>query len=196
MSTMAWTLLAGAFYLFRSSTLGRIKKWSRRSSRVLASSLSTVRNDFPRRCRMAAGSPIQSSKWRNENEFRRRISALLFYRRSRVRPMRMKQYLIDTFQYNDYANKLALNKIKELPEKDECIRFFSHLINSMNKWLARINQAPGYAELDWWLPVYELEQLEAKWEECLKGWIDYLVGKTDEELDSEVDFIGYDSTMF
>ena len=110
--------------------------------------------------------------------------------------MRMKQYLIDTFQYNDYANKLALNKIKELPEKDECIRFFSHLINSMNKWLARINQAPGYAELDWWLPVYELEQLEAKWEECLKGWIDYLVGKTDEELDSEVDFIGYDSTMF
>ena len=110
--------------------------------------------------------------------------------------MRMKQYLIDTFQYNDYANKLALNKIKELPEKDECIRFFSHLINSMNKWLARINQTPGYAELDWWLPVYELDQLDAKWEECLKGWIDYLVAKIDEELDREVHFIGYDGTMF
>ena len=108
----------------------------------------------------------------------------------------MKHYLIETFQYNDYANKLALAKMRELPERDECIRFFSHLINSMNKWLARIEQTPGYAELDWWLPVYELGELEPKWDECLRRWIDFLVAKTDEEMDGEVEFIGYDATMF
>ncbi len=104
----------------------------------------------------------------------------------------MKQYLIETFQYNDYANKLALAKIRELPEKDECIRFFSHLINSMNKWLARIEQTLGYEELDWWLPVYELDQIEPKWDECLKRWLDFIDSKTEEELSKEVEFYGFD----
>src|SRR5258706_10755042 len=106
--------------------------------------------------------------------------------------MQMKQYLIETFQYNDYANELALAKIRELPEKDECIRFFSHLINSMNKWLARIEQTLGYEELDWWLPVYELDQIEPKWDECLKRWLDFIDSKTEEELSKEVEFYGFD----
>ena len=46
--------------------------------------------------------------------------------------MQMKQYLIDTFRYNDYANKLALRKMRQLPDKNESIKWFSHLINSMN----------------------------------------------------------------
>ena len=36
--------------------------------------------------------------------------------------MEMKQHLIDTFRYNSYANKKVLEKIKELPEKEESIR--------------------------------------------------------------------------
>jgi len=108
----------------------------------------------------------------------------------------MKQYLIETFRYNDYANKLALAKIRELPERQECIRFFSHLINSMNKWLARIDQTPGYTELDWWAPVYEFDDLEAKWDECLKTWLSFLESKTEEELFEEVEFIGFDGYDF
>ena len=77
--------------------------------------------------------------------------------------LEMKQYLLDTFRCNDYANKLALAKITELPENEECIHLFSHLINSMNKWLARIDQTPGYKDLDWWEPKFQLEQLGPKW---------------------------------
>jgi uncharacterized damage-inducible protein DinB len=102
--------------------------------------------------------------------------------------MEMKQYLIDTFRYNDYANKLALRKMRELPEKDESIKWFSHLINSMNKWLARIHLTPGYAEMDWFKPVYELDELEAKWDECLEPWIAFLESKSDEELEQEVEW--------
>jgi uncharacterized damage-inducible protein DinB len=116
--------------------------------------------------------------------------------------MEMKQYLIDSFRYNDYANKLALAKIFEMrnvsnaelgvrnaeSNTDECIRFFSHLINSMNKWLARIRHTPGYIEMDWWLPVYELDALEAKWDECLKAWLLFLESKTEEELFEEVEW--------
>jgi Uncharacterized protein conserved in bacteria len=137
--------------------------------------------------------------------------------------MQMKQYLIETFRYNDYANKLALEKIRSLPEKDECIRFFSHLINSMNKWLGRIekwgeekpfpdlvllpsrrrdavtppNQGeelnrPNYAEMDWWLPIYPLGELEARWDECLKIWVEFLDSKTEDELFKELEFTGFD----
>lgn len=110
--------------------------------------------------------------------------------------MQMKSYLIETFQYNDHANKLALAKMGELADRDECVRFFSHLINSMNKWLARIQQTPGYAEMDWWLPVYTFESLEEKWDQCLKRWLDYLKSMSEEELFQEVEFIGFDGHDF
>jgi uncharacterized damage-inducible protein DinB len=106
----------------------------------------------------------------------------------------VKEYLLETFQYNDYANKHAVAKIRQLPEKSECVRLFSHLINSMNKWLARIEKWPGYADMDWWQPVYELDQLEPKWDECLKRWLDLVGAKSEEELLEEVEFIGFDGS--
>lgn len=110
--------------------------------------------------------------------------------------MELKQHLLDSFQYNDYANRLALAKIRELPEKDECIGFFSHMINSMNKWLGRIRQSPGYTELDWWEPRYELAELESKWNECLNCWMEFLDSKTEDEILDEVEFIGFDGNDF
>lgn len=103
-----------------------------------------------------------------------------------------KQYLIDTFEYNDYANKLALGKMKELPDKTECVRLFSHMINSMNKWLGRMELWQGYAEMDWSLPVYNLDELSQKWDECLSRWLAYLESKTEDQLDTELEFIGFD----
>jgi uncharacterized damage-inducible protein DinB len=110
--------------------------------------------------------------------------------------MQIKQYLIDTFRFNDHANKLALKKVGELADKDECIRYFSHLINSMNKWLARVEGLPGYVEMDWWLPVYRLNELESEWDKCLKGWLDLLDGMSEARIGSEVEFIGFDGTLF
>src|SRR5687768_11248575 len=105
--------------------------------------------------------------------------------------MEMKQYLIDSFRYNDHANKLALRKMRELAAPEECVKFFSHLINSMNKWLGRIQKwgedvaipssvglpddhVSSYKELEWWLPVYEMDELELKWDECLDRWMEFL----------------------
>lgn len=128
-----------------------------------------------------------------------------------INNMLIKQYLTDSFRYNDFANKLALEKMRELPEKDECIRFFSHLINSMNKWLGRVEKwgedvsiptgitlpdtqsdDRSYKSMDWWLPVYELSELESKWDECLSRWLTFVESKTEDELFEEVEFYGFD----
>jgi len=110
--------------------------------------------------------------------------------------MKMKQYLIETFKYNDYANRKVLAKIKELPNKDEGIKLFSHLINSMNKWVARINQYPQAPKLDWWKPAYPEGELEERWNKCLTTWIDLLEGKDEEELFNEVRVVGDDGTHY
>jgi uncharacterized damage-inducible protein DinB len=110
--------------------------------------------------------------------------------------MKMKQHLLESFRYNDYANRLALARIREIRDKDECVRLFSHMINSMNKWLGRIRQSPGYTEMDWWGPTYALDELEAKWEECLTCWIDFIESKTERELSDEIEFIGFDGHDF
>ena len=106
--------------------------------------------------------------------------------------MEMKKYLIETFEFNSLMNKKLLGKIKKLPDKEECIRFFSHLINSQKKWMARIVQYPKDPEMDWWDPVYPFNKLDEEWNKSLKDWIDYLNSKTEDELFEEAKFIGYD----
>jgi uncharacterized damage-inducible protein DinB len=108
----------------------------------------------------------------------------------------VKTYLIETFRYNDVTNKKLLEKIAGLTDKRECIKLFSHLINSQNKWMARIKQdlkAPG---MSWWEPVYEEDQLKLKWSESLDLWIDYLVALPEEELFKELTFVGFDNGLW
>jgi len=106
--------------------------------------------------------------------------------------MEMKKYLIETFEFNSLMNRKLLEKIKELPDKEEPIRFFSHLINSQKKWMARIIQYPENPEMDWWDPVYPLSKLEEEWNKSLMEWLEYLNGKTENELFEEAKFVGYD----
>ena len=104
----------------------------------------------------------------------------------------MKEYLFETFRFNDHANKMMLEKIKQLPEKAGAIKFFSHLINSQNKWLKRIGVYPEDPKMDWWEPMYELDQLEEMWNKSLQAWISFLESKSENELFEEVKFVGFD----
>jgi uncharacterized damage-inducible protein DinB len=106
--------------------------------------------------------------------------------------MEMQHYLIDSFLFNDFANKEMLKKIMDLPEREGCLKFFSHIINSQNKWMARILRQNYAPQMSWWDPVYRLEQLEEKWNESLQAWINLLKDKTEKEIFSDVQFIGYD----
>lgn len=106
--------------------------------------------------------------------------------------MEMKQYLIDTFRFNDHMNTKLLAKIKALPDQQQCIRFFSHLINSQNKWMARIIEYPNNPPRDWWAPVYALDELESEWRKSLQAWVEFIGSKSEEELFTEVKFVGYD----
>jgi uncharacterized damage-inducible protein DinB len=89
-----------------------------------------------------------------------------------------------------------IEKIKQLPDKEAAVKYMSHLANSQYKWMARIMQDPKAPQMDWWKPVYKLEELETEWEKSLQLWIDYLKNKTDEEISREVTFVGFDGGMY
>ena len=115
----------------------------------------------------------------------------------------MRQYLIDTFLFNDQANKKLLEKIKLLPDlpagqagKKEAVRYFSHLINSQNKWLKRIIVFPEDPKMDWWEPVYEMDKLEEEWDRSVKAWIEFISDHPDEKIEQERRFVGYDGAVW
>jgi uncharacterized damage-inducible protein DinB len=110
--------------------------------------------------------------------------------------MELKQHLLDTFEFNDRANRKLLGKIAELSERDEAVNLFSHLVNSQRKWMARIAQDPNAPAMDWWKPEYALEELENEWGKSLSPWLAYIRARTDEELATEVTFIGFDGGRF
>lgn len=110
--------------------------------------------------------------------------------------MQMKNYLIDTFNYNDSTNKKLLNKIKLLNDKKESIRLFSHLINCQYKWMARIKQDPNANKMSWWEPIYDFDKLEEEWSKSLEPWISYITARTDEELSTETTFVGFDDGLW
>ena len=112
------------------------------------------------------------------------------------RLMEMKQYLIDTFNWNDKANRQILAKIRTLPSQEECNKYFSHLINSQNKWIKRIEVFPQDPKLDWWKPMYPPDQLEAEWEKSLKAWLDLIESKSEEDLFGYVKWVGFDGGTY
>lgn len=108
----------------------------------------------------------------------------------------MKTYLLDTFQFNDQTNQQLLTKIQALPDSEEAVRLFSHLINFQYKWMARLKQDPTVKEMSWWDPVYSIQDLEEQWQKSLSQWVDFLSAQTEELLLKEVSFIGFDGTVW
>lgn len=110
--------------------------------------------------------------------------------------MILNTYLEETFCYNDVTNKKLLINISQLPDPAEAIKLYSHLINCQYKWMARIIHDPAAPAMSWWEPVYAFDSLEPEWTQSLTPWIAYIREKTEEELCTEVTFIGFDGSQW
>jgi uncharacterized damage-inducible protein DinB len=107
--------------------------------------------------------------------------------------MEFRQYLLDAFRFNDGANRKIIRKIGVLPDPAEGIRYMSHLINSQNKWMARIRQDPGLKKMSWWEPLYPLEELEPQWSGSLTPWLEYIAALPEKDLHEEITYTGNDN---
>jgi uncharacterized damage-inducible protein DinB len=108
----------------------------------------------------------------------------------------MKHYLIDTFRYNDWANRQSLDMINRMSQPDEAIRLFCHLITSQNKWMARINADPNEPQMAWFESPFPYDELEARWERSLGDWVQFLEKAPEEELAREVHYTAGDGNPY
>ena len=100
----------------------------------------------------------------------------------------MKQYLIDTFRFNDWANKKMLAAAIPAAEKKDVVAIFSHLIYAQDRWLKRVKGDPSEAQIEWWGTPYAFEELGERWQQSLESWIRYLETVTDEDLGKPVKY--------
>ena len=108
----------------------------------------------------------------------------------------MREFLIDMFEINKEANIRMVSDIKTLPSGEESIKLLSHLVNCQYKWIDRLKMFPEESGLDWWMPLYTTEELPKQFEESTQLWIEYLSNQSDDEIEMEKNYIGYDGSVW
>lgn len=101
----------------------------------------------------------------------------------------MKQYLIDFFNYNNWANLITIEAIKQVPDRDEAVKLFSHVVIAQNRWLNRITKETDDTALTWARNALSLEELITQWNTSYNKWINVLQTIDNDTLLSPIYFI-------
>jgi len=100
----------------------------------------------------------------------------------------MKRYLIDFFKFNDWANRKLLDTIKNIPDKEEPVKLFGHIVTAQYRWLNRITKEHDDSTQSWSGSVIPLDQLEAAWSDSLGKLISILENSSDSDLENQIVF--------
>jgi len=98
----------------------------------------------------------------------------------------MKNYLIDLMNYNNWANCKLLETMLVMPDKEESVMFFSHLITAQEKWLNRITKENDDKLFTWFSPVFPANELLDRWTESFQKILTFIESKNEEEFEEKV----------
>jgi len=88
------------------------------------------------------------------------------------------------WEFEDWANRRALESIAQLGESGECLRLFGHILAAQRAWLTRLEGGDSSGvEL---FPAPTVEQCEAELVEMDRKAIAYLAGLDDDSLEREI----------
>jgi uncharacterized damage-inducible protein DinB len=100
----------------------------------------------------------------------------------------MKKYFKEFFEFNKSVNLKILESIKQLPDKDEAVKLFSHLITSHNKWMVRFTNRNEDSKHTWFEQPFDLDELESKWIEVVDMWLAYVENNDEASFDEGFHF--------
>ncbi len=72
----------------------------------------------------------------------------------------------------------------------------SHLIHSQDKWLARLRQEPTANQREWFGPPFAMDAIVQEWERSVQDWIAYLQSQSEEAIEAEVIYAGFDGACW
>jgi uncharacterized damage-inducible protein DinB len=93
-----------------------------------------------------------------------------------------KEYFINLFEYNDWANKESLKSLAQMQSPDEKVSdIFSHIMISQILWLSRLKKELFLYKTFWEkLPLSDANSLSEK---STKDWLSFIGDKTDKDFD-------------
>ena len=100
----------------------------------------------------------------------------------------MKEYLIDTFKYNSWANLKLLEAIRQMPDMKEGVRLFSHMITAQDIWFSRVNNEVGDKPQSWLSEAFLVEELDGRWTTSTSKWLEYLESINEADLNDHIVF--------
>ncbi len=97
----------------------------------------------------------------------------------------MKDYFLNMFEYNDWANKRSMDSIKKLDETvTKPLELMCHILNAQVKWLDRIKRTNKGPESFW--QSYSLDTCFDISEKSTMDWLNFIEYRTDENLFDEI----------
>lgn len=97
----------------------------------------------------------------------------------------MKDFFLDLYEYNEWANNELLKKITEKASNDKILKLLSHIIAAQEVWLGRILNVDYENSTIW--PEYSLEECKVKIPESSEEWKEF-VETLDEDHFEEVHY--------
>lgn len=94
----------------------------------------------------------------------------------------MKDYFLNLFQYNFWANNLFLRSLEDKKiQKGDGIKLLCHIINAQFVWLSRISGKSDLLKPIW--GFYLVEELKMMLQEDEKNWMSYFESINNDELE-------------
>jgi uncharacterized damage-inducible protein DinB len=101
----------------------------------------------------------------------------------------MKELLLQLLHYNSKANLILLERILQLPQPDEAIALFSHIIYTQDKWHNRYSRDISDTDLGWHGVPYSTEALSVEWKRSINQWIRLVEDLDETALQEDLNFI-------
>jgi uncharacterized damage-inducible protein DinB len=98
----------------------------------------------------------------------------------------MHDYLRRLFEYDYWANSRVIENLESVNQKEQPLKYFSHVLGSQDIWLARLHGQDTTGRSPWF--NWQVSECEAKVEELKKTWKKFLEGLKEEELQNKISY--------
>jgi uncharacterized damage-inducible protein DinB len=91
------------------------------------------------------------------------------------------------FEFEHWSNTLILQSLQSLQTSDDrAVLLFSHLLSSHSMWLSRVTKTEIKCTL---FQERTLDECKLVMEDNLNGWKNFLLDKTDNDLEQTIEFM-------
>ena len=97
----------------------------------------------------------------------------------------MKDYFLNLFSYNSWANSRAIESLQEI-ESEKILGIMSHILDAQLTWLVRIKDSENASRNFW--NLYSVDEMKSLSEISNKNWEDFIGSISEDDLKNKISY--------